>query len=656
MPTATVARMARRHSPTGLTALVALATLAVGCSGSAQHPHGSATGGGPNGRLVVKVARLPWQLPRPVARSVALADGSRVLLAGGLTLGDVSSSGVYSLDVGTGQTRQVGTLAQPVHDAAGALIGGNLFVFGGGAQTTTAAVQEVVASSGHGRVVGQLPTPRSDLSAAGLGGRTILLGGYTGSSLATATLSTTNGKSVAKLGALPLPVRYGAAVSDGHQVWVFGGASGTRPVDDIQRIDRSGASRVVGHLPHPLTEATALDVAGTILVAGGRTSPTTISDVVYAFDPATGQVRSVAHLAVPVADAGGVVMNGKGYLVGGENTTQVGVAQEVTVTHASAARPTATSTTAASAPPFNGRLLIADRGNDRLLVVDAAKHVLWRYPAGSRPAPPGGFYFPDDAFFVHHGTGIISNQEGNDTIVEIGYPSGRLLWSYGHAHVAGARPGYLNQPDDAYLLSDGRVVVADASNCRIVIVSPKGREVGQIGTAGSCTHHPPTDLGYPNGDTPLPDGNLLVSEIHGSWISEYTLTGHLVWTVQLPRVSYPSDPQQIGPDRYLLADYARPGGLVECDRAGHILWKYQPRRGSRMLDHPSLAEVLPGGFIAVNDDYRQRVVIIDPTSKRIVWQYGHTGVKGRGAGYLNTPDGFDLLSPDSTTPTHPNTG
>ena len=41
------------------------------------------------------------------------------------------------------------------------------------------------------------------------------------------------------------------------------------------------------------------------------------------------------------------------------------------------------------------------------------------------PPPPGGFYFPDDAFFFHQGTGIISNQEDNHTIVEIGYPSGK---------------------------------------------------------------------------------------------------------------------------------------------------------------------------------------------------------------------------------------
>ena len=71
-----------------------------------------------------------------------------------------------------------------------------------------------------------------------------------------------------------------------------------------------------------------------------------------------------------------------------------------------------------------------------------------------------------------------------------------------------------------------------------------------------------------------------------------------------------------------------------------------------MLDHPSLALRLPNGLIAVNDDYRNRVVIIDPTTHRIVWQYGHTDVAGRRHGYLSLPDGMDFL-PLSAVLSHP---
>jgi hypothetical protein len=75
-----------------------------------------------------------------------------------------------------------------------------------------------------------------------------------------------------------------------------------------------------------------------------------------------------------------------------------------------------------------------------------------------------------------------------------------------------------------------------------------------------------------------------------------------------------------------------------------------------MLKKPSLAERLPNGLIMVNDDYRNRVVVIDPTDYSIVWQYGLTDVAGTAPGLLSIPDGFDNLLANGTTPTHPQTG
>jgi len=61
---------------------------------------------------------------------------------------------------------------------------------------------------------------------------------------------------------------------------------------------------------------------------------------------------------------------------------------------------------------------------------------------------------------------------------------------------------------------------------------------------------------------------------------------------------------------------------------------------------------LPNGNILVNDDYNDRVIVINPRTSRIVWQYGHYGVPGRGAGYLANPDGVDLAPPGSLLMTH----
>jgi hypothetical protein len=48
-------------------------------------------------------------------------------------------------------------------------------------------------------------------------------------------------------------------------------------------------------------------------------------------------------------------------------------------------------------------------------------------------------------------------------------------------------------------------------------------------------------------------------------------------------------------------------------------------------------------MIAATDDWHHRVVVIDPKTKTIVWQYGHDGAPGSAPGYLSKPDGLELL-------------
>jgi hypothetical protein len=86
------------------------------------------------------------------------------------------------------------------------------------------------------------------------------------------------------------------------------------------------------------------------------------------------------------------------------------------------------------------------------------------------------------------------------------------------------------------------------------------------------------------------------------------------------------------------------------------LYRYRAASGPGTLNHPSLAELLPSGVFMTNDDYNDRMAAIDPATGALVWQYGITGKPGTAPGELNTPDGFDLLLPDGSTPTHPVTG
>jgi hypothetical protein len=315
--------------------------------------------------------------------------------------------------------------------------------------------------------------------------------------------------------------------------------------------------------------------------------------------------------------------------------------------HATSAPAHTTTTPRRTAPvrlsppgPLPGYLLIADRGNNRMLLVDSAKRIYWTYPKpGFNPAM--AWRFDDDTFFGPRLDRIISNQEDQHTIQIISFPGGRVLWRYGHVNVRGSAPGYLNTPDDAYLLPSGIITVADAYNCRVLFISRAHKIVKQYGS-GVCRHNPPAELGAINGATPLADGGTLVSEINGSWIDNFGPDGRLRWSVAAP-VSYPSDPELLAPDRILLADYARPGHAIVMTRAGRVLWRYGPASGPGELDHPSLATRIAPGLIAITDDYRHRIVVISMRTKRIVWQYGHTDIPGASPGYLHTPDGLDLL-------------
>ena len=599
---------------------------------------------------------LPWQLRAPLSREAVVPRvGTRreLVVLGGLTSGDSSTNAVAVLDTRTGSLAQQRSLPQATHDAAGAALGARVLVIGGGTSAPAGSTQ--IETRGRTAVSGGLGGARADAGAVTIGSTVYVVGGYDGSKMDAEVVATGDGRRYRPVVALRVPVRYPAVAALGSQIYVFGGLTANgHPSAAVQLVDPgSRTARVVGRLPVPLSGAAAGVLGGTIYLAGGRAAAGT-TKAVYAFVPQGASFLRAGSLQVAAAYAGSTVSDGRLWIVGGE-TSGGAPSSEVQMVVPNPGFGRAGEPGAGS--PFSGdKLLVADRGSDRLLLLDDRNRVVWRYPGPGRAAPPGGFYFPDDAFFIHHGTAIISNQEDNDTIVEIAFPSGRIIFRYGHPRTPGTARGYLNTPDDTYLLRNGDMSVADAVNCRVLVLDPRTkRVVHQIGTPGRCAHDPPAALGSPNGDTPLADGNLLVSEINGSWIDEIAPSGRVVWSTHLD-IGYPSDPQQLGPNRYLVADYEHPGGIVEFNRQGQIEYRYQPTSGPGVLDHPSLVERLPSGVFMVNDDYNDRMVAFDPSTKALVWQYGVTGHPGTAPGLLNTPDGFDLLTPGGGTPTHPTTG
>jgi len=204
------------------------------------------------------------------------------------------------------------------------------------------------------------------------------------------------------------------------------------------------------------------------------------------------------------------------------------------------------------------------------------------------------------------------------------------------------------------MTSNGTIVAADIKNCRLIAISTRTHHITkQLGKTGQCSHTPPTLFGSPNGIFPTSDGNALVTEINGNWVDLLDPHNRLMKVIHPPGFSYPSDTNEVRTGLYISVNYVKPGAIEIFRDDGQLVWRYSPR-GVNELNQPSLAEVLPNGDVIANDDKNHRVIIIDRRTKRIIWQYGHTGKAGSQPGYLDTPDGLDLAPPHSLMMRYPN--
>lgn len=280
--------------------------------------------------------------------------------------------------------------------------------------------------------------------------------------------------------------------------------------------------------------------------------------------------------------------------------------------------------------PFTGRLLIADRGHDRIIEVTAAGTVDWMFPQpGQRlPVPFGP---PDDAFYTPDGTMIIANSEQSQTVTAISRAAGTVLWQVGRNGVRSRATGMFNEPDDAVPGPDGTIWVADIRNCRLVHLSLAGTWLGTAGT-GVCRHGPPASYGEPNGAFPAADGSLIVTEITGSWVTWLNADGTVRWSVRAP-VRYPSDGIPEPDGSVLLTDYSQPGSVVRISSTGATLWRYTPS-GSAALNHTSIAIPVASNRVAICDDFHHRIIVVDPTTNQVVWTY-----TGSGPSRIFYPDG-----------------
>ena len=294
-----------------------------------------------------------------------------------------------------------------------------------------------------------------------------------------------------------------------------------------------------------------------------------------------------------------------------------------------------------------GPVLIADGGGNRVLIIDSSGRNMWQFPRPGDLAAGQSFRAPEDAWFSPDQKQVVVASEDTNILYVIDIATHKIAYTYGKVDTPGSSPNLVNAPDGILMLKSHDLLVPDAGNCRIIQI-PAGSQSPsrQLGETGNCVHSPPESFSNPSGLYPMSDGNLLLTEGIGHWVSEMSSSGSISWSVQVPGVSAIYQTAEVAPDRYLTVDHVFPGQVLTFDHTGKVLWRYAPT-GSQALNKPSLAIGLPNGDFMVSDKVNNRLIVVDPRTNAVVWQYGHTGVAGNTPGFLNNPTGMDLFPPNS---------
>jgi DNA-binding beta-propeller fold protein YncE len=319
-------------------------------------------------KIVRLVEREVGSLAQPVQDAAAAPSGTGALLAGGLNSADTSVGDVRFVSAGRDALR--GALPSVRHDAAAVDLGGATYIFGGG--DATHQLDEIVKVGGG--VVGRLPQPASDVSAAAVAGTAYIVGGFTGARWLNTILAWRPGQKPRVAARLPVALRYAAVTAADGKLVIAGGSvpSGTATRAVLSFDPASRRVRQIAQLPARTTHAAAAAIGGTAYVIGGR-GPTvgTPTRRIVAVDPLTGKLRYGGALATARSDLAAIAVGRRILVVGGRETggATSTIAELVPSTTRVKATPKAVSTTNVYAADGVGDLQPAARRARPLIYV-----------------------------------------------------------------------------------------------------------------------------------------------------------------------------------------------------------------------------------------------------------------------------------------------
>jgi hypothetical protein len=263
-----------------------------------------------------------YTLPAPLRDpAYTVLGGDRFAMLGGLDGADVSVAGIEIADLHG--VLHTGALPGPQHDAQAALLGGKVYVFGGGFTSELDHILVYDPAAGQTSPAGTLSAPQSDVAVTQAGGTAYVVGGYDGTNYLDTIVAWRPGSRPLVVAHVPDGVRYAAATIVGNGLYVLGGVTPAGTSDAIYRFDLvTHRVRRIGTLPRPTEHGNAVTLGSMIYLVGGRgPGDTDQTSAIYSVDPVTGRVRPAGRLPKPTSDAAVMTIGRAIVVAGGQSPT-----------------------------------------------------------------------------------------------------------------------------------------------------------------------------------------------------------------------------------------------------------------------------------------------------------------------------------------------
>ncbi len=235
-------------------------------------------------------------------------------------------------------------------------------------------------------------------------------------------------------------------------------------------------------------------------------------------------------------------------------------------------------------PTARGNILISDTTNNRIIEVNREGKLVWTSESwrnGSGTLSDGSrFDYPNDAEETPEGRILVSDRN-NDRVVEFDR-DGRIFWVYDK----------LIRPHNADRLPNGNTMVADSEANIVKEIDPKGNMVWSYGDGSTKTLHWPRDADR------LPNGNTLIADSKNHRVIEVDRRGRVVWSYYTHHPSHPYDADPLSNGNILISNQFFHAAM-EIDPAGNVIWLFRNFRRvkpipSRLLNPGFEEEAYPG--------------------------------------------------------------